>query len=234
MTLTDQIALFSVADGAGLAFFVASWVAVGIWIERDSPKNRSVSMLMAEHRREWMRQMLQRDVRIFDAQIAASLRQGTSFLASTSLLAIGGVVALMGSPAPIAEAAEAVGRAAPIFVWQVKLVLVALILTSSFLRFVWSNRLFGYTSVLMGAVPSDPTTETAQIRADQAAEMGVRAAFNFNRGLRSMYFAIGALAWLAGVWALVGATCLVLWVIWQREFLSIPHRILTGKHHRGS
>ncbi|WP_390621816.1 DUF599 family protein [Rubripirellula tenax] len=38
-----------------------------------------------------MRVMVTREPRIFDSQIMASLRQGTSFFASTCLLAVGGV-----------------------------------------------------------------------------------------------------------------------------------------------
>ena len=52
---------------------------------------------MAQYRREWMTQMVTRDPRIFDAQIISSLRQGTAFFASTSMLAIGGTLAMIGN-----------------------------------------------------------------------------------------------------------------------------------------
>ena len=42
--------------------------------------------------------MLDRDMRMFDMQIMASLQNGTAFFASTSLLAIGGALTLLRSP----------------------------------------------------------------------------------------------------------------------------------------
>ena len=102
--------------------------------------------------------------------------------------------------------------------------------TNGFLKFVWSNRIFGYCSVMMAAVPNDPNDPEALIRASQAAELNIRAAINFNRGLRSMYFALGGLAWLVGSFAFIAATVAVIWLIWSREFASLPRDILLGKY----
>ncbi len=226
MTIIDQISLFGIPDAISTALMLILWVGLSRWIERRSPDNRSVTIMMTEHQRAWMREMQQRETRIFDSQIAASLRQGTSFMASTSLLAIGGVTALVGSPTPLAEAAEAVGQSDPIVKWQIKLFLVAFLLSAAFLRFIWSNRIYGYTAVMMAAVPGDMNHPDGPKRAAQAAEMNIRAALNFNKGLRSIYFAIAALAWLAGPWMMIVATLAVGWVIWQREYRSAPHRIL--------
>jgi uncharacterized membrane protein len=49
---------------------------------------------------------------------------------------------------------------------------------------------------------------------------------NFNRGLRALYFALGALAWLLGPIPLMIAATVVIWVVWSREFASIPRDIL--------
>ena len=86
--------------------------------------------------------------------------------------------------------------------------------------------MFGYSSVLMAAVPNDPADPMAYPRAEQAAELNIRAVINFNRGLRAMYFALGALAWLLGGWALIVATLIVIWIVGSREFASIPRSIL--------
>jgi len=94
------------------------------------------------------------------------------------------------------------------------------------LKFVWANRVFGYCAVLMASVPNDPDDQMAFPRAAQAAELNIRAAMNFNRGLRSVYFALGGLAWLFGGWGLLVATLAVGWTVWSREFASIPRAIL--------
>ena len=164
------------------------------------------------------------------AQILASLREGTSFFASTCIFAIGGVLALAKNTDPLVGVAQEVtAMSSPVLLIQVKLAFVALFLTNAFLKFVWSNRVFGYCAVLMSAVPNDPNDPLTQPRAGQAAELNIRAAMNFNRGLRSMYFALGALAWLLGALPLFGATLVVVWVVWSREFASIPRNILLAK-----
>ncbi len=227
MDMTSHLLALTPLDIAAVGFLVAVWLLLGWMIDYPSAKRPSVTVLMADRRRAWMREMVQRDVRIFDSQILASLRQGTAFFASTNIFAIGGVLALMGNTEPLTGiAAEVTDAATPAVIWQVKLGVVALFLTNAFLKFVWANRVFGYCAVLMAAVPNAPDDPKAMPQAMQAAELNVRAAINFNRGLRAMYFALGALAWLAGPWVLVLATFIVGWVVWSREFASIPRRIL--------
>ncbi|MFZ3582974.1 DUF599 domain-containing protein [Loktanella sp. DJP18] len=230
MTLTSLLAALGLIDIAALALMVILWIALG-WIIEHPPAGRpSVTVLVAQRRRDWMKVFVTREPRIFDSQILASLRQGTSFFASTSLLAIGGVLALIGNTDPLrGVAAEVMLEETPTLIWQIKLGLVTLFLVTAFLKFVWSNRVFGYCSVLMGAVPQDADHPDAYPLAAQAGELNVRAAMNFNRGLRAMYFALAALAWLIGAWALIVATVLVAWTIWSREFASHPRRILMGK-----
>lgn len=210
-----------------LGVMVVLWALIGWRIEHPSASRQSVTMLMAERRRDWMKVFVTREPRIFDSQILASLRQGTSFFASTSILAIGGLLALIGNTDPLRGVANQVsGSDAPLLVWQLKLAVVGLFLTNAFLKFVWANRVFGYCAVTMAAVPNDPGDPQSFPMAAQAAELNIRAALNFNRGLRSMYFALGALAWLIGPLALICATALVVWVLWSREFASIPRTIL--------
>lgn len=215
-------------DLAALAVLLAAWGGIG-WLS-EHPRGRvSVGVLMEEVRRDWMREYVRRDNRIADAQIIASLRQGTSFFASTAFLAIGGVLALIGNASPLAGLAEQIGQERqPILLWQIRLVPSALFLTHAFLKFVWANRVFAYCSVMMAAVPSDPADPHALPRAMRAAALNIRAALNFNRGLRSLYFALASLAWLAGPLWLGGATALVTLVLWRREFASVPRDILSA------
>ena len=230
MTMTSHLAALGAIDLVALALVLALWFALGWWIEHPTTRRPSVTVLVAQRRRDWMKVFVARNPRIFDSQILASLRQGTSFFASTSLLAIGGVLALMGNTDPLrGVAAEVMLAETPTLVWQVKLGLVTLFLVTAFLKFVWANRVFGYCSVLMGAVPQDPQHPDAYPLAAQAGELNVRAAINFNRGLRAMYFALAALAWLIGAWALIVATLVVGWTVWSREFASQPRRILLGE-----
>ncbi len=228
MDLTDILRLLTPLDGVSVGLIFVGAVAMGTWIEHPGGVRPSVTMMMERYRRDWMVEFLGREVRIFDAQMLASLRQGTAFFASTCLLAIGGTLAMIGNVGTLQGVAEGLlGSDVPVLLWQVKLMLPALFLVHGFLKFVWSNRLFGYCAVMMAAVPNDPTAPHAARRAAQAAELNNRASMNFNRGLRAMYFALGALAWLVGPVALFGATLAVLWLVWSREFASKARSILT-------
>lgn len=227
MIKMEHLGSLGLWDWGALALMMIAWFVIGWWIEHPGTRFPSVTMLMAERRREWMKVFVTRDPRIFDSQILSSLRQSTSFFASTSLLAIGGVLALVGNTDPLrGVAAEVSDLQVPVLVWQIKLGVVALFLTNAFLKFVWANRVFGYCAVLMASVPNDPADPTAYPRAAQAGELNVRAAVNFNRGLRAIYFALGALAWLLGPVALMVATVIVVWMVWSREFASLPRSIL--------
>lgn len=227
MQMIDQLALLSLLDWIALGTVLSVWLVIGWRIEHPNAKHPSVTILMSERRRDWMRVFVTRDPRIFDSQILASLRQGTSFFASTCLLAVGAVLALAGNTEPLRGVTEEVtAMMTPILVFQMKLALVVFFLTNAFLKFVWANRVFGYCAVMMASVPNDPADPIAFPRAAQAAELNIRAAINFNRGLQCMYFALGSLAWLLGAAALLGATVLVVWVVWSREFASLPRSIL--------
>jgi uncharacterized membrane protein len=227
-TLFDLAPLLSVLDLAAVVVLIGGAWIVGWRIEHPPTRRPSVTGLMAAHRLAWMQRFAERDNRIFDSQILSNLRQSTTFFASSCLLAIGGVLALIGNVEPLTGLADTLyDEAAPKVLWQLKLVLVALFLVQAFLRFVWSNRVFGYCAVLMGAMPNDPDDPGVPDLVRQAADLNIRAAINFNRGLRAMYFALGATAWLMGPELLLVAGSLAIWVVWSREFASAPRQILS-------
>lgn len=226
MTWADRLNLFTAWDFGAVALLFLAWVGIGALI--DSPgKRRSVSQLTAQYRREWMIQMVNRDPRIFDSQILGILRQGTAFFASACMIAIGGALALIGNTDRLAGLAEDLTlETEPHFVWEVKLLVVILLLVDGFLKFVWSHRLFGYCAVLMAAVPNDPHHPTARPRAVKAAELNISAARSYNRGLRSIYFAMAAVAWLLGAIPLILAVMFTLAVLYRREFASNSRQAL--------
>lgn len=230
MNILTTLQLLSALDGLALLLLLLGLIGSGWLIEHPPASRPSVTRIMSDHRRAWMRVFVTREPRIFDAQIVASLRQGTAFFASTCVLAIGGVLALIANTDPLRGfAAEVAQQEVPVLILQAKLAVVVLLLTNAFLKFVWANRVFGYCAVVMSAVPNDPADPEAATLAAKAAELNIRAAVNFNRGLRSLYFALGALAWLVGPLSLLLATGVVLWTVLSREFASLPRNILLKK-----
>jgi len=220
MTWIDRLHLFNSWDYAAVALLFVAWQAIGVVIEHPG-KRPSVSALTSAYRRDWMEQMLSRDPRIFDSQILGILRQGTAFFASTCMIAIGGALALIGNAERLDGLAQDLAlESEPIFVWEIKLLAVIILMIDGFLKFVWSHRLFGYCAVVMAAVPNDPTDPAAHPRAMKAAELNITAARSYNRGLRSIYFAMAAAAWLLGAIPLILAVLFTLAVLYRREFAS--------------
>lgn len=227
MTWMDRIALFQPLDFAALAGVFIAWLGIGWMIEHSTPARPSVSHLMAQYRREWMVQMITRQPRIFDAQMIGTLRQGTAFFASTSLIALGGTLALLGNSERLSTVVEDLALTdLSAVVWEFKMLLPLLFLTNGFLKFVWSNRLFGYCSVLMAAVPNEVDDPRAPKLAAKSAEINITAARSFNRGLRSLYFALASLAWVIGPVTLGIAALITVTIVWRREFASESRLIL--------
>lgn len=227
MELLDRLQFFGPLDLIAISLLALAWGAIDWVIEHTNSKRPSVSVIMAGYRREWMVQFVTREPRIFDANILANLRQGTTFFASASMIGIGGGLALIGNKEQLVGIAKDLSlEHAPAVVWEVKILVVVLFLANGFLKFVWSHRLFGYCAVMLASVPNDPADPACIPRANQAAEINITAARSFNRGLRSVYFALGALAWLLGAIPLLVATALTVLILWRREFASHSRGIL--------
>jgi uncharacterized membrane protein len=226
MDMLSRLSVFSLLDLVAVAGLVLAWILTGLLTEHPPKSRPSVSVLMGSYRRDWMRQFVTRSPRIFDANIIDSLRQGTAFFASASMIAIGGGVALIGSSERLSGLAQDLTLPLPAVAVEVKILLVLVFLANALLKFVWAHRLFGYCAILMAAVPNDHMDPTVYARAEQAAEVNIAAAKNFNRGLRAIYFALGALGWLLGPETLMLGTVVTTFVMLRREFWSHSRDVL--------
>jgi uncharacterized membrane protein len=168
-----------------------------------------------------MRAALMRENRIADMAAIGNLMQSTSFLATTAILIMGGLVAMLGASDlgrrvvaafPWAQVPDEVA-------WEVKIALLLLIFVSAFFDLTWALRQFNYGSILLGAMPV-ATGEPDLRQADAAARVLNRSAQHFNNGLRSYYFGLAALAWIIHPIALMLASLLVLRELHRREFRS--------------
>ena len=224
-----HLTLLTGLDAAAVMVLLASWAGLGVLIENPPAARPSVSLLMQQYRRDWMRQFVTRQPRIFDATVIDSLRQGTAFFASACMLAIGGGVALIGNVSQLEGLAADLTLEQDAVPTELKIILVIGFLANALLKFVWAHRLFGYCSIIMAAVPNDPADPTAYHIATKAAEINITSAKSFNRGLRSIYFALGALGWLLGPWGLLVATLVTASVLARREFASVSREVMLSR-----
>src|SRR5215471_5145170 len=106
-----SMGLFSTLDLIALACFVGAWAGYAVTAEWSAHGKTGLNARMDTYRALWMQRMLERDVRIIDAQIMAALQNGTAFFASTSLLAIGGALTLLRSTGEVLSVMSALPRA---------------------------------------------------------------------------------------------------------------------------
>jgi uncharacterized membrane protein len=210
-------------DWLALSVFAACWLGYATVVDRvPAIRARSVIMAMDEHRRRWMLATLARENRIADIAAIGNLMQSTGFLATTSILILGGLVAMLGA----SDLGQRVVAALPWAsvpseaLWEIKIGLLLLIFINAFFELTWALRQFNYGSILVGAMPSRPGDPEGPPQAEAAARVLNRAARHFTTGLRSYYFGLAALAWIVHPLALVAASLFVLRELHRREFRS--------------
>lgn len=229
MTTPQLLSTFTTLDFIAVALLLTCVAVIG-WVVEHPPKGwPSVTVLMADYRRDWMVQFVSRDPRMFDGNVVDSLRQGTAFFASTCMITLGGGIAIVGNSDRLNSLAADLTLEPQGMVLELKVVLVLIFVANALLKFIWSHRLFGYCTIMMAAVPNAPDDPQALSRAAAAAEINITAARSFNRGLLSIYFAIGALGWLLGAYALIFTTIITVSVLVRREFLSKSRAIILAR-----
>ncbi|EDQ32195.1 putative membrane protein [Hoeflea phototrophica DFL-43] len=214
-------------DYIAIAWFALGWVGFAALTDGRIPIRRiSLTRAMNENRRLWMRTAARRDLRMIDTAILAGLQNGTAFFASTTILAIGGCFALLGSTEQVLDVAGdlPIPLVADRVAFEAKVFGLIGIFAYAFFKFGWSYRLFNYSSILFGAIPmkGDVAGNMAELdaSADRAAEINILAGRHFNAGLRAIFMSIGYLGWFAGPYVLIGSTTLVVLVLLRRQFLS--------------
>jgi uncharacterized membrane protein len=211
-------------DLVAVVFLVAAWagyVAFSSWRRLSVP---SLQSSMDRFRREWMVRMIERDNRMVDVNVMRNLTRSNQFFASTTMLILGALLALMGY---VQQALEVV-RELPFTVQashrllEIKIVLLVLIFAYAFFKFSWGIRQLGFASVLVTAAPRQPKENPEQyaVEINRIARITSYAGSNFNNGLRAYYFALAALAWFLHPWLMIAATLWVVLVLYQREFRS--------------
>jgi uncharacterized membrane protein len=207
--------------------FLACWV--GYWLFADILRlgQRSLMQRMAEYRHAWMFHMLVRDNRMVDVQVVQTLVQNVSFFASSTILIVGGFVAVLGA----SEQARAIAAEIPFaersspLVWDLKILLMVVIFVYAFFKFTWSLRQFNYVAILIGAAPYGHSPENNRM-ASQIATVAGRASDHFNRAMRAYYFGLAALSWFIQSWLFIVCSVLVIGILYRREYRSAVLAVL--------
>jgi uncharacterized membrane protein len=217
-----------IVDILAVSFFIIEWLVYAVTLEHTAYGRDSLSARMNVYREIWVRRMLDREARMVDMQIMASLQNGTAFFASTSLLAVGAGLALLRATndALVVLSKFPIDITPSPALWETKCVGLILIFVYAFFKFAWAYRLFNYVAILFGAMPQaagrdTPETEAHVIRTSRLFEAAGR---HFNRGQRGFFLALGYLGWFAGPYVFMVSTAAVIAVLWRRQFASESRR----------
>jgi uncharacterized membrane protein len=224
---------FTYLDLAALIGFLAAWIGYSAVVEWTRFGAGGLNSLLNHYRELWMRRALARDMRMVDMQIMTSLQNGTAFFASTSLIALGGALALLRATDEIMTMISTMPLALQTTreLWEAKTIGLVIIFAYAFFKFGWSYRLFNYVVIMLGALPfatekDDPQALDHALRIARLFELAGR---HFNRGQRAIFFALGYLGWFIGPVAFMISTALVLIAMWRRQFASNELRAVKGE-----
>lgn len=226
------IALLPVTDWLALLAFASLWVGYALFARHWGHRQSSLLVTTNRYRARWMLEATERDPRMLDGLITQSLSHTPSFFSSTSILVIGGLIAVLGTTERAAELMSEIpfAQATSLVVFEFKIITMVAIFVYAFFRFTWCLRQYTFVALVIGAMPSPKAFEAdegARRRyADRAAALVGSAAESFNDGLRAYYFAFAALAWFLSPLAMVLGTLVVVAILYHREFGSDALAIL--------
>jgi uncharacterized membrane protein len=224
MTSMEDLAMLQLhaVDGFALGWLLACWIGYTYFSAHKSRTTASLVVAMRLYRREWFTRVLRHENRIADVAALSSLLTGATFFASTAILILGGLVAMLGATSRVVEVVAELPFTLPETeaFSRIKIVLLIGMFVYAFFKFTWSIRQYHFCSVLVGAAPVTQSPHDHDDHIDTMTRVSSYAAEDFNQGLRTFYFALAALAWFFHPWLSVCGSAFVVYVLYQREFKS--------------
>lgn len=220
------LALLPWQDWLALLAFFAAWIGYALFAKRRTESVQSLLATTNRYRREWMRQVTYREVRVVDGVVIQNLSSSPSFFASTTILIIGGLLALLGTSEKATELVKEIPFAArtSTLVFDLKLLLLTGIFIYAFFRFTWSLRQYTFGALMVASAPDHRVFERGEASREEFAERAGRivgmAAETFNDGLRAYYMSFAVVGWFFSPWWFAIGTAVVEWILYQREFHS--------------
>jgi uncharacterized membrane protein len=220
------LSLLPWSDWLALMVFFGLWIGYAWFAKYWGGKRPSVLQTTNRYRRYWMEQSIARDPRMLDGIIVQNLSTSPSFFASTTIIIIGGLLAVMGTTDKAAEFVKELPFSEPttMLVFDLKMMLLVGIFVYAFFRFSWSLRQYTFVALLIGAMPPAEQFEQGKFNpqsfADRAAQVAGYAAETFNDGLRAYYFAFAAMGWFFSPLIFASGAAIVVVILYRREFQS--------------
>jgi uncharacterized membrane protein len=225
-------------DWVALLVFAAGWIGYVRFAKHHAATQPSILAATNRIRRAWMLQATFREVRVVDGVVIQNLSTSPSFFASTTILIIGGLLAVLGTTGKASAVVQEIPFAARTsdMVFDLKVVLMLVIFVYTFFRFTWSLRQYTFGALLIASAPEASQFEAAgadgmarrEAFANKAGRVVGLAAETFNDGLRGYYFAFAAIGWFFSPLVFMLATAAIVSILYLREFRSEVLEALNG------
>lgn len=217
---------------AGSLFPIACWFFYTVLAGLLETVRPSLSMIMSRHRRRWVENAVHRETPM-DAILSGNLMSSVSFFASTTVLIILALFAVLGQVNSVVEAVNVIQPEQAITKADVEthLILVLVMFVLAFMAFTLSLRQFNHFCIMLGAAEYAEKSDKEEIYVITA--LNTLGARNFNQGIRAYYFAIGMVAWFISPLAAIVTTVLIFGSILYREFFSSARMLVAGLKIKG-
>lgn len=223
-------------DCFALFWFLLMWIGYDRFADFWSNSHASLLRHVNEARRDWMLRLTYRENRIADVALMANLSSSPTFFASTTIIIIGGLFAMLGGNSKVVNVVQEIPFSVHVSeeVWNVKIIVLICVFVFAFFRFTWALRQFNFCSILIGSAPNlaeykeGPDAARSDF-ADRSGRLVALAGESFNDGLRGYYFAIAAMTWFVQPWLFMSATTVVVAVLYFREFHSSALAAIVGR-----
>lgn len=210
-------------DLIAAAVFFLCWFGYGPLANRLARSRPSLMAAVRTFRHGWISRMCARDNHVADAALLGNLLRGALFFASTTVFILGGLAALLGTAARIAEVTAHVPYAtvADARLTEIKVLVMILLFIYAFFKFTWSAWQYNVLSIMVGAMPDWSKSSNLGAEFTEAgASVASMAGETYNSGIRAYYFSIPLMAWLLHPFLFLAATIAITMVIYRREFHS--------------
>lgn len=209
---THATDLLSFAGSAGLLLLYQQYLR---WRTRRDPASSAQDVMLAA-RAAWVASVMRERRDILAVQTLRNSTMSASFMASTAVLLIIGVLTLSAQGDKLTgtwHALNFLGQSGA-EMWLFKLLMMLFDLLFAFFSFSMSVRIFHHVGYLIN-VPLDKASEAVQIR--QVEVQLNRAGIYYRIGMRSYYFTVPLLFWLFGPLWLLGATLAVVFFLFHMD-----------------
>jgi len=213
----------TIFDGLALAYFLVCWIGFGRFSRWRARANPNLLGTLSVFRQRWMERACQRENQQSDVAVVGNLANGARFFASTTVLILGGLIALLGTTEKVIEVVAELPFTGPfaVWLWEAKALLLIYIFIYAFFKFTWSALQYNALSIIVGATPDhEAAASVREPYVTSAANIAILAGESFNHGIRAYHFSMAAVTWFLHPLALVIAASWVAYVLYRREFAS--------------